>query len=64
MWLTQAPRVCARHVVPQANLLIKALDSAGIKMPGGMADVQDVCTAYFDILFPANSESANSKSEE
>ena len=60
-------RVCARHVVPEANVLIKALDSAADKMPGGMADVRDVCEAYFDILFPENSDSEeckNSDSEE
>ena len=45
-----------RHVTPQVNTLIKALDSAASKMPGGMPDVRNVCNAYFDILFSSKSE--------
>ena len=56
--------MCARHVVPEANVLIKALDSAADKMPGGMADVRDVCEAYFDILFPENSDSEECKNSD
>ena len=48
----RAPRVCARLVVLAVNTLIAAVDNAASKIPGGITAVRDVCTAYFDLVFP------------